>query len=57
MVTEMTWTGVRGLSPVSVGTLLIFITMSMPDDTCEAKGRDRDRAGQRNRRRDRRGRG
>ena len=37
MVTEMTCTGVRGLSPLSVGTLLIFITMSMPDDTCESK--------------------
>ena len=33
MVTEMTCTGVRGLSNLSVGTLLIAMTMSMPDET------------------------
>ena len=44
MVTEMTCTGVSGLSPLSVGTLLINITISMPDETFKSQGK-RERAG------------
>ena len=39
MVTEMTCTGVSGTSSLFVGTLLINITISMPDETCKSKGR------------------
>ena len=41
-MTEMTCTGVSGLSPLSVGTLLINITISMPDDTLDERDRGKE---------------